>query len=54
VAVYYGSITENLKTQLIGQVKGENLDILKSVGKAVWDSMYNTKKIIKVVFRKKQ
>ena len=54
VAVYYGSITENLKTQLIGQVKGENLDILKSVGKAVWDSMYNTKKIIIVVFRKKQ
>lgn len=54
VAVYYGPITENLKTQMIGQVNKEHLDTLKNVGKAVWDSIYNTKKIIKVIFRKKQ
>lgn len=53
VAVYYGPCTENLKTQKIGQVNEKHLGILKSVGKAVWDSMYNSKKPIKVVFRKK-
>lgn len=53
LAVYYGSITEDLKTQLIAQVKKEDLDILKSVGRAVWDSIYNTKKLIKVIVGKK-
>lgn len=53
VAVYYGHITEDLTTQLIGKVNEEHLDTLESVGRAVWDSIYNTKKIIKVEFRQK-
>ena len=54
VAVYYGVITEDLKTQLIGRVLRDDLETLKSVGRAVWDSIYNTKKIIKVIFRQSQ
>lgn len=54
VAVYYGSITEPLKSQLIGQVKQEHMNILKFVGRAAWESIYNTKEIIKVIFRRKQ
>jgi len=53
VAVYYGPITEPLKSQLIGRVKTDHIDILKLVGKAAWDSIYNTKEIIKVIFRRR-
>jgi hypothetical protein len=51
----YGPITEPLEHCIpIGQVIEEDLEKLKAVGKAVWDSAFYSKKIIMVHFKKEE
>jgi hypothetical protein len=53
IGLDYGPITEPLDHATpIGQVAEDDLPKLKSVGKAVWDSAFYTKKIIMVHFKK--
>lgn len=50
IMVKYGEITEPMSYPTIAQVVEEDLEKLKEVGKTVWDSVYRTKKVIKVRF----
>jgi hypothetical protein len=53
IGLVYGPITEPLEHAIpIGQVVEDDLEKLKVVGKAVWDSAFYTKRIIKVLFKK--
>jgi hypothetical protein len=53
IAVRYGPVTEPLAhTAPIAQVSEDDLEKLKAVGKAVWDCIFCTKKIIAVHFEK--
>ncbi len=48
----YGPVTEPLKLIPIGQVAEEDIEKLKTVGRAVWDSAFYTKELIRVHFTK--
>lgn len=48
MSIKYGFITEYLESVPVAQVVEEDLERLGKVGKAVWKSIYKTKKIIKV------
>jgi hypothetical protein len=53
IGLVYGPITEPLEHAIpIGQVVEDDLEKLKVVGRAVWDSTFYTKKIIMVHFMK--
>lgn len=48
IGLTYGYNTEWLNTQPIAQVRDEDIETLRTVGKRVWDSMMRTKEIIEV------
>lgn len=52
IMVKYGPITEPMSYPTIAQVREEDLGKLKEVGRAVWNSIYNTKEVIKVTFKR--
>jgi len=53
IGLNYGAYTEPLEHATpIAQVLGNDMAKLRVVGKAVWDSAFYTKKIIKVHFKK--
>jgi hypothetical protein len=52
IGMNYGPITEPLPHCIpIGQVIDDDLEKVKAVGKAVWDSIFYTKRIIRVHFK---
>lgn len=53
VAIVYGPCTEPLKTQPIAEIPRRFHEDLKRAGWAAWDSIFNTKEKLVVVFKKK-
>lgn len=48
IGLTYGHNTEYLATQPIAQVKDEDMEILRCVGRRVWEAVMYTKEIIEV------
>jgi hypothetical protein len=53
VAVVYGPCTEPLRTQPIAEIPKRFHEDLKRAGRATWESIFNTKEKLVVVFKKK-
>jgi hypothetical protein len=51
VAIVYGPCGEPLSTQPIARVVREDIETLKYVGREVWDSIFNTKRLITAEFK---
>ena len=50
VMIKYGEITEPMKYPVIAQVVPEDIEKLQEVGRAVWNSIYLTKEVIRVTY----
>jgi hypothetical protein len=53
VGIIYGPCTETLSTLPIAMVQNHAHDAIKKVGRAAWESVFNTKELIEVEFRLK-
>jgi hypothetical protein len=54
IMVKYGLITEPMRYPTIAQVRKQDIPELVKAGRAEWNSIYNTKEVIKVVFRERR
>src|SRR5262249_20749422 len=46
--IKYGVVTEEMSYPSIGQIRGEDIPAVVAAGRAVWDSLYRTKRILRV------
>ncbi len=48
IAIQYGSCTEDTYQPVLGQIEPEDIGNIREVGRAAWDSLFFTKKLLRV------